>query len=226
MAFCTNCGAQLAPESRFCSACGTQVSSNQVAANQRALAAQDNTEANNGSIASGLANMAKTFVDNRKQVYEQSKESTSFVITMVDRCDLIGARPNSQISFNVLNGGYIWFNKMPNERFQIVGYAWGGPYYQQQIITNTEQISKRKGGIGSAVVGGAIAGGAGAIIGAGLGSKNVQKGTSVSTFVPVEIPTVATVSLRNARTGEIANFRIQGLSAQLAPLSQLVWRRA
>lgn len=80
-----------------------------------------------------------------------------------------------------LTNGTVYFNKKDSSKvFNIISFSWTGPKYEQKAQTTTTTKTK-KGGLGRALVGGAIAGPAGAVVG-GVTGKSKGRSTSTTSF--------------------------------------------
>ena len=82
--------------------------------------------------------------------------------------------------------GYVYFEHRPDVLYNPISYNWDGPMYRERTssystsTTTDRGKTKRKGGLGGAIIGTAIMPGAGTLVGYGMTSKNVSKGKSVT----------------------------------------------
>lgn len=106
--------------------------------------------------------------------------------------------------------GTVLFGYNTVNTYRLVSYEWSGPQYNTITKSNTSgtEIKKGKAGkIGAGAVIGGLAGPAGMAIGAAMGAgskgqKNIQSNTT-SVSQQIEIPTPATIKLKNTSTGEV-----------------------
>lgn len=109
--------------------------------------------------------------------------------------------------------GQIYFDKVPGF-FEIIGYSWEGPRYKTVTTTNTvnkhggKDKTKKKGGLGGAVIGTMILPGVGTAVGYALthGSQTKHGGSDkIDTRQDSheeEIKTNAKITLRSLGTGQ------------------------
>lgn len=111
--------------------------------------------------------------------------------------------------------GTVFFNYNRNDSFSIIDYDWSGPKYntitQGSTVTNTTEKTKGKSGkmAAGAIIGTFLMPGVGTAVGAAVGGSGKKKkdSQSVSNTNSVtsqeEVPTIATLKLRDNHTGEI-----------------------
>lgn len=116
--------------------------------------------------------------------------------------------------------GTIYFGKNYYDEFELINYVWSGPKYQIQTKTTSDRkgTEKKKGKSGKmtagALVGSMILPGVGTAVGAaigagGKGKKNIDERTTTNTVQnQVEIPTPATLTFKNRKTGEVFSIVI------------------
>lgn len=94
--------------------------------------------------------------------------------------------------------GSVYFEKEDVEFFRIVSFNWEGPKYEERSETITQTTSK-KSGLGRAVVGGVLAGPAGAIVG-GMTGKSKGEATSTTRFYQEEVASPGILVLKDIET--------------------------
>lgn len=107
--------------------------------------------------------------------------------------------------------GTVLFGYNTVNTYRLVSYEWSGPQYNTITKSNTSGTEIKKGKAGKigvgAVAGTLLAPGIGTAVGAAMGAgskgkKNIQSNTT-SVSQQLEIPTPATLKLKNMGTGEI-----------------------
>lgn len=106
--------------------------------------------------------------------------------------------------------GTVYFNYNTVDSYMVISYEWNGPQYNTVTNSNTQGTKIKKGKAGRIGVGaliGAPLSPAGALVGAamGAGSKGVENTKSHTTSISqqFEIPTPATLKLKNIETCEV-----------------------
>lgn len=158
------------------------------------------------------------FADSIKAAAEkmatQAKElHTSIKVTSGKNYLNLGTFSSDTIVIRQNAEGNIYFDKV-NGFFEITDYQWEGPRYKTVSTSNTVETSKgkdktkRKGGLGGAVIGTMLMPGVGTAIGyAATSHKDTKKKGKVESNTTVseedvEIQTNAKLTLRNLDTGE------------------------
>lgn len=114
--------------------------------------------------------------------------------------------------------GYVTIADMP-EKYTLMDYEWNGPEYRTVEKTTTtshtkgksKEKTKRRGHLTGAVIGTAIAPGAGTIVGAAVGTGKKTKGknnsnttgTTTTTSDNIEVDSYASMKMRNIETNQI-----------------------
>jgi hypothetical protein len=104
------------------------------------------------------------------------------------------------LKFRKSGNGLYYFGKAFQEgagKFKLVDFIWDGPQYN--LISKTTGKNKTHGRAGSALVGAAVAGPVGAMVGASLGKKT--KVNTTTTTKQQELDTVAFLVFESAETG-------------------------
>lgn len=151
-----------------------------------------------------------------KQVQSELSKLTNVSLTLNSNSPSIHA--TGYVTMYQKTDGTVFFNQNRGDSFSIIDYDWNGPQYntvsQGTTTTNTTEQTKGKSGKMAA---GAIAGTfflpvVGTVVGAAVGAGGKKKKNSYSTGAThtvtqqVEVPTVATLKLRNNATGEIVGI--------------------
>lgn len=103
---------------------------------------------------------------------------------------------------------FSWGVNTEAPRFKFISYVWSGPDIQTQLVTQTTGKTQTKGRMGSAIVGGLVAGPIGAIAGASRGKKGRTNETSISEERQYENKTLATLHFQNIETKEMKEINI------------------
>lgn len=93
--------------------------------------------------------------------------------------------------------GKVYFDDDIKQLFEIIEYHWDGPTYKD--ISETVTKDTGDSGIGDAVLGGLLAGGTGAVVGAISGKKNDSKSTTIH-HKDVEQPSLAKLFLKDLKS--------------------------
>ena len=116
--------------------------------------------------------------------------------------------------------GYVYFDNK-NGVYSILEYSWDGPAYkdvttgQSNTQSRSKGQSKRKGGIGGAILGTVLAPGVGTAIGyLATSKKQYSESTNSDTRMreernQVEVPSVARIVFQNVETGATATIGIK-----------------
>lgn len=135
--------------------------------------------------------------------------------------------------------GLVYFDSLPDRYFQLMDYTWDGPVYKT-VSTSKEtgktkkrdkEKTRRKGGLGGAVIGSMIMPGVGTAIGYAMTSKKVKKGkgkatTKMNTIVDenqVETDSIAKIQLSDVETGESFSIGIKCNSKVDVDLDRFDW---
>lgn len=157
----------------------------------------------------GITNSLKSFAD---KVATQAKEKHVSLEVTSGQKQLNMGLFSSSIVMRENSDGKIYFDGVPGT-FSIVDYSWDGPQYKSVTTADTiEQQkgkgkTKRKGGLGGAMVGTLLMPGVGTAIGYAMTSKKVSKNKSKlfsNTIVneeQVEVKGNARLTLQQNETG-------------------------
>lgn len=103
----------------------------------------------------------------------------------------------------------VYFDNMPGKLYRLVDYEWDGPRYKTVTTTTdignskSKEKTKRKGGLGGALLGTALMPGAGTLVGYAMTSKKVTKGKGktknqvVTNTNDVEVDTISKITLED-----------------------------
>lgn len=102
----------------------------------------------------------------------------------------------------------VYFENDDHQReYALISFEWHGPQFVQRSNTTTETTGKKKG-IGRAIIGGAIAGPAGAIVG-GVTGKSKGSSTSNTSFYQEEVPSKGLIVLKDITDNEKLTLQIK-----------------
>lgn len=151
-----------------------------------------------------------------KQVRSELSKLTSVSLSLSSGSPSIHA--TGHVTMYQKTDGTVFFNQNREDDFSIIDYDWNGPQYNtvSQGTTSTNTTEQTKGKSGKMATG-AIAGtlllpGVGTVVGAAVGAGGKKKknsyssGTTHTVTQQVEVPTIATLKLRNNLTGEIVGI--------------------
>ena len=148
----------------------------------------------------------KELAAKRQQEYN---EQTHLMLNFTSNTQKIQCGPSCMM--HQKPDGTVLFGYNTINTYRLVSYEWSGPQYNTITRSNTAGTEIKKGKAGKigagAVVGSIIAPGLGTAVGAAMGAgskgkKNIQSSTT-SISQQTEIPTPATLKLKNISTGEI-----------------------
>lgn len=155
-----------------------------------------------GEVVKPLENMAS----NMKSNYDAGKKER---VIKLQVSKLIG--PPSSVVIRRDTNDLFYFSKGFNEiepRFLFQSYEWAGPDIDKKAITKTKGKTKTKGRMGQALVGGALLGTKGAIIGAAGARKSDVDLTSVTENIENEKDTKAKLIFKSVDDNEIKEIAI------------------
>lgn len=115
--------------------------------------------------------------------------------------------------------GKVYFDGDYKQLFEIVSYGWEGPIFIDVSETITEDTGDS--GLGDALLGGIIAGGAGAIIGAVSGKKNDSKSTTFH-HKNVEQACLAELRLKDLKSNNEITLHFMALSKENEIISTMI----
>jgi hypothetical protein len=160
-------------------------------------------------------NIVKGITEKVGAIQEQKKlDGTEIMVTLTDtsKPKLFASKNDKREIFIRKDGdGYYYFSKKydnSSERFLFENYFWNGSTYTSTTIANTQGSINQKGRSGSALVGGLLAGPAGAIIGSSRGKKSKVDTTTTSNTTKQELGSDAKITFKSANTGEIKNIQV------------------
>ena len=115
----------------------------------------------------------------------------------------------------------VYFENDENKReYNLISFEWSGPKIVQRSNTTTETTGKKKG-IGRAIIGGVIAGPAGAIVG-GVTGKSKGTSTSNTSFYEEEIATKSILLLEDVENKEHMTLHIKIFSKDAEIISTML----
>lgn len=175
----------------------------------------ENDKTKNGGHTMGLKDLVKQQMDaysEKKELAAQRQreynEQTHIMMNLTSGFQKIKCSPNCAL--HQKPDGTVFFGHNSINTYLLVSYEWNGPQYNTITNSNTRgtQVKKGKAGkIGVGAVIGTAFGPAGTLVGAamGAGSKGVKNTQSHTTSVSqqLEIPTPATLKLKNIQTDEV-----------------------
>lgn len=143
------------------------------------------------------------------QRQKEFNEQTHIMMNFTSGTQQIKCAPNC--AMHQRPDGTIHFGFNTVKSYVLVSYEWNGPQYNTITNSNTQGTEIKKGKAGKigvgAVAGSLVSFGVGTAVGAAMGAaskgqKNIQSNTT-SISQQVEIPTPATIKLKDIETGEI-----------------------
>lgn len=143
------------------------------------------------------------------QRQREYNEQTHIVLNFTSNTQKIQCTPTC--AMHQKPDGTIYFGYNTVNSYRLISYEWMGPQYDTITNSNTNGTEIKKGKAGKigagAVVGTILAPGLGTAVGAAMGAgskgkKSIQSNTT-SISQQKEIPTPATIKLKNINTGEI-----------------------
>lgn len=154
----------------------------------------------------GFADNIKASLD---KIQTQSKELHVAVEVKSGKQFLNMGPLTSSITIRQNADGNIYFDKVDGF-FEITDYQWEGPRYKTVATSNTteksKETTKKKGGLGGAVIGTMVAGPIGTAVGFAATRKKDKKGekeaNTIASEEEVETKSNAKMTLRNLSTGE------------------------
>lgn len=158
---------------------------------------------NIGDLVNPLEKVVNKTIDNHNESKKEQK------VTVVTKS--FGQQKNVVIRKDVESNYYLSSGYNPNSpRFTFERLDWGGSTFTQETITKGN--IKTQGRVGSAIVGGAIAGSVGAIVGGSR--KKKSKVDTKSTTTTTETGSKATIYLRKQEDDSIKEIKTTLTTAQ------------
>lgn len=159
-----------------------------------------------------IQKQAENYFEKKELAAQRQKEydeQTHVMINFTSGTQQIKCAPNCLM--HQRPDGIIHFGFNTVNSYVLVSYEWNGPQYNTITNSNTQGTEIKKGKAGKigvgAIAGSLIAPGIGTAVGAAMGAgskgkKNTQSNTT-SISKKMEIPTPATIKIKNIETSEI-----------------------